>query len=88
MSEQHRIAAKARLTKLTPEQRKEIAAAGAKARWAKAQPDRKSLPRAMYGADDRPLRIGDLEIPCYVLEDERRVLTISGIMSAMNMAWR
>lgn len=86
MSEQHRKAGKARLAKLSPEARKEIAAAGARARWAKAQPERKSLPKAMYGADDRPLRIGNLEIPCYVLEDERRVLTISGIMSAMSMA--
>jgi hypothetical protein len=32
------------------------------------------------------LRIGDLEIPCYVLEDNRRVLVQRGIVSALGMA--
>ena len=29
---------------------------------------------AIYGAADKPLKIGNVEIPCYVLEDDRRVL--------------
>lgn len=86
MTDQHSKAGKARLAKITPEKRKEIASAGAAARWAKADPDRASLPKATFGADDRPLKIGDLEIPAYVLDDERRVLTISGMLSAMSMA--
>lgn len=77
---------KARAAKLSPEERREIAIAGAQARWAKADPDRVNLPRAIYGADDRPLRIGDLEIACYVLDDERRVLTAGGLQSALHMA--
>lgn len=86
MSDKHSKAGKARMKKLTPEERSEIARAGAIARWEKADPDRASLPKAIYGADDRPLRIGDMEIPCYVLDDEKRVLTVSGIQVAMNMA--
>lgn len=75
-----------RAQNLTPEQRKEIASAGARARWAKADPDRENLPRALYGADDRPLRIGEISIPCYVLDDERRMLTVSGMLEGMSMA--
>lgn len=86
MSEQHKKAGKARLTKLSPEQRKEIASAGAQARWAKADPLRTKMAKAAYGDDSRPLRIGEIEIPCYVLDDERRVLTLSGMQEAMKMA--
>jgi hypothetical protein len=42
--------------------------------------------QAIYGSPDNPLRIGDLEIPCYVLEGERRVLVQRGIVSALGMA--
>lgn len=35
------------------------------------------------GAPDRPLSIGDIEIDCYVLEDETRVLTRGGFQSAL-----
>lgn len=38
------------------------------------------------GATDRPLKIGDIEIPCYVLEDETRVLAQRGMVSALGMA--
>ncbi|BCH32651.1 hypothetical protein MesoLjLc_45810 [Mesorhizobium sp. L-8-10] len=86
MSNRFSDAGKARLKKMTAEARREVASAGAMARWAKADPDRASYAKAIFGADDRPLRIGDMEIPCYVLDDERRVLTISGMQSAMNMA--
>lgn len=41
------------------------------------------LPKAIYGSPDRPLRIGDIEIPCYVLEDGRRVLTQQGFLQAL-----
>lgn len=43
------------------------------------------LPKAIYGSADRPLRIGDLEIPCYVLEDGRRVLVQTGMIGALAM---
>jgi P63C domain-containing protein len=44
------------------------------------------LPSAQYGAPDRPLRIADLEIPCYVLEDGRRVLVQRGMVTALGMS--
>ena len=86
MTDKHSKAGKARLVKISPADRKAIAGAGAAARWAKSDPTRAALPKAEFGADDRPLRIGDMEIPCYVLDDERRVLTISGMLGAMSMA--
>ena len=40
---------------------------------------REKLLKVLAGAPDRPLVIGDLEIPCYVLEGEIRVLSQRGI---------
>lgn len=77
---------KARARKLTQDERREIARAGAQARWAKADPTREALPKAEYGADDRPLRIGDMALPCYVLDDGRRVLTAAGLQESLKMA--
>lgn len=60
--------------------------AGAQARWAKSDPSRRELPSAICGSVDRPLRIGGMSIPCYVLEDETRVLTVSGMSDGMGLA--
>jgi hypothetical protein len=70
----------ARAEVLLPERRKEIAVQAAKARWAD------DLPIAVYGSSDRPLRIGNLAIPCYVLDDERRVITQMGMLDALGMS--
>jgi hypothetical protein len=43
--------------------------------------------QAIHGSADHPLRIGDLEIPCYVLEDERRVLAQGGMIASLGMSW-
>ena len=40
--------------------------------------------KAIAGTSDRPLVIGHLEIPCYVLEDETRVLSRRGVFSSVN----
>lgn len=72
---------KARANSLTPEQRSEIARAAALGRWG----DR-GLLRASHGSPDRPLTIGDLSIPCYVLEDGRRVLSLGGMVRALGMS--
>ena len=45
----------------------------------------KNFPKALYGSPDRPLKIGDIEIPCYVLEDGQRVIVQRGILTAINM---
>ena len=44
--------------------------------------------KVLAGTPDRPLIIGDIEIPCYVLEDETRVLTQSGMFSSLGIARR
>lgn len=62
--------------------RSDVAKLGASARWG----DGATLPRALWGAQDQPLKIGDIELPCYVLDDERRVLTASGMQGGLAMA--
>lgn len=42
--------------------------------------------KVIAGAPDRPLIIGDVEIPCYVLEDETRVLAQLGMVSGLGMS--
>lgn len=79
-------AGKASARRLTPEERSARAAAGAQARWAKADPSREQLPKAICGSHDRPLTIGDISIPCYVLDDETRVLTVTGISEGLGLA--
>ncbi|MBY4639676.1 P63C domain-containing protein [Gluconacetobacter entanii] len=73
---------KARKDALTPQRRSEIAkkAASESARL-------RSMPilRATHGSLDHPLRIGSLEIPCYVLEDGTRVITQTGVLNAMQL---
>ncbi|HHK4525826.1 TPA: P63C domain-containing protein [Pseudomonas aeruginosa] len=71
----------ARQASLTPEQRKENArkAALAKAELAK-------LPVATHESGDHPLRIGDAELTCYVLEDGTRVLSQRGLQAGIGMS--
>lgn len=42
--------------------------------------------KAIFGSKDRPLKIGDIEIPCYVLDDGTRVLSQRGLQSAIGMS--
>lgn len=41
---------------------------------------------ASYGAADRPLVIGEVQIPCYVLADGTRVLAQNGLLSGIGMS--
>jgi len=50
-------------------------------------PSNKTL-RATHGSADRPLKIGDLEIPCYVLENGTRVLSGRGVQTALGLGQR
>ena len=43
-------------------------------------------PKAIYGGADTPLRIGDIEIPCYVLDNGQRVIVASGLTQAIGLA--
>lgn len=42
--------------------------------------------KATFGASDKPLRIGEFEIPCYVLENDQRVVIQSGLLKALGMS--
>jgi len=75
----------ARKAALTPEQRSEIARNAANAKWEKS-PAVQKLPKATHGSPDRPLRIGALEIPCYVLDNGQRVITQAGVLAALDMS--
>ena len=47
---------------------------------------RKKKPlKVIAGAPDRPLVIGEIEIACYVLEDETRVLSQRGLQSSVGL---
>ena len=41
---------------------------------------------ATHGSPTHPLRIGEIEIPCYVLEDQRRVIVQQGMLRALNLS--
>jgi hypothetical protein len=69
----------ARGKKLSPERRQEISAKGGVARWSDP------VKKATHGSADKPLKIGDVEIPCYVLEDETRVLSQRGLIAGLGM---
>jgi hypothetical protein len=64
---------------MTPEARKARAQAAAAARWSE------NLPRATHGDPDHPLLIGNIEIPCFVLNDKRRVITQRGFQAGLGM---
>lgn len=66
---------KARAASMTPERRKEIAE--------RAAAKRHGIPTAIYGSPDKPLRIGEATLQCYVLEDETRVITQSAFLQAL-----
>lgn len=77
---------KARAEKLSEEERRAIASAAAEARWGKDRKGKGHVPKAEYGSPDKPLRIGELEIPCYVLDDGRSVITQGGMLTALTMS--
>jgi hypothetical protein len=69
----------ARANALSPTKRSQIAKLAAQARWAGG------IKTATHGSDDHPLRIGDIEIPCYVLEGEIRVISQRGTLGGLNL---
>ena len=68
----------ARSKSLTPDQRSEIARAAVEARWSKA--GKKLTFRATHTGE---LKIGEVSIPCAVLEDGTRVLWQQGFLRAI-----
>ena len=75
----------ARAKRLSPERRREIALNAIETRWSKeGKLDR--IAQATHGSPDRPLKIGDIEIPCFVLEDGRRMLAQRGMIMGLGMS--
>lgn len=70
----------ARADALTKTERSAIATKAAAARWSG------TVLRATHGSADHPLKIGDVEIPCYVLEDGTRVLSQRGLQTGIGMS--
>ena len=48
--------------------------------------EKSSIKQVICGSPDRPLIIGDIEIQCYVLEDETRVLSQRGLQQGIGMS--
>jgi hypothetical protein len=74
----------ARAKSLTRARRAEIARKAAEARWEKRGGVDPIV--AQYGTPERPLRIGPIEIPCYVLSDGTRLLAQRGLQSGMGLS--
>lgn len=74
------LGGRARAKKLTKEARSDIARGAALVRWGTGPV------LATHGSADRPLRIGGIEIPCYILADGRRVLSQSGLLAGIGMS--
>lgn len=70
----------ARAKALSPEKRREIAKRASNARWAGP------VLKVTHGSTDHPLKIGEIEIPCYVLEDGTRVLSQRGLQLGIGMS--
>jgi len=75
----------ARAEILPPERRAEIARNAAIARWGH-QSEAPELPTVLCGSVDRPLVLGGVEIPCYVLSDRSRVLVQRGLQMSIGMS--
>ena len=67
----------ARAAVLSPEERSNIARKGAAARWST------DVREVLAGSPDSPLRIGEVEIECYVLDDDTRVVTQASMLTAL-----
>lgn len=70
---------KARAQVLSQQERSEIARRAAQARWSD------DIQTATH---EGVLRIGEADLPCYVLEDGTRILSTRGVMSSLGRTWR
>lgn len=76
----------ARANKLSREERVVIARIGAEARWKGLPPLHSAdIKKAIWGTPERMLKIGDVEVECYVLEDQTRVLSGRGMQQAIGL---
>lgn len=71
----------ARNKALSPERRKEIARASAFARWSAVS----AIPMAEFSSDETPLKIGEIELDCYVLNNSQRVISQRGMFRGLSV---
>lgn len=72
---------KALANKMTAEERKAKSTAMVEAKMMRA-----SLPRAICGSEDKKLVFGDIELQCYVLDNNMRVLSMRSLQSGIGMS--
>jgi hypothetical protein len=70
---------KARSLSLTPERRSEIARKSAIARWSATG----AIPTAEFGSENRPLKVGEIELDCFVLNNAQRVISQRGMFRGL-----
>ena len=69
----------ARAEKTTPERRSEIARQSAVTRWS----TNAAIPQAEFGSENKPLRIGEIELDCFVLNNSQRVISQRGMFRGL-----
>jgi len=72
---------KARMEKMTPEERREVARRAAQARWGT-----KEEKEVVVAPHNGIIKLGELQLPCSVLPDGTRVLHERGVMKALGIA--
>lgn len=77
------VGGKARAAKMSADERSESARRAAEARWQQGP-----VREVLAGSPDSPLRIGDAEIECYVLDDDTRVITQASMLLAIGRSPR
>jgi hypothetical protein len=70
---------KARASRLTPERRSEIARNSALTRWSAIG----AIPTAEFGSENKPLKIGEIELDCFVLNNSQRVISQRGMFRGL-----
>ena len=81
-----RAGGNARSAALSATEKKDIAKRAALARWSNERPPLPDgIRRAAYGSPDKLLKIGNVNVECYVLEDSTRVLSGRGMQEAIGL---
>lgn len=70
----------ARMEGTTAKERRALAKKAAAARWSG------EIKQATHGDEFHPLRIGNIEIPCYIIDGQQRVLSLGGTVRALGMS--
>lgn len=76
---------KARMGLLSQSERTDLARRAAESRWKRQMAAGKPI-GVICGSEDNRVDIQGVKIPCYVLEDERRVITVNGLQLALGFS--